>query len=149
MKALQLSQVESQPIYSLEKGNKSVTQAVSWVVLHLKVWHIIWKRKQTKIALLRYCSLAFASQEHFQINRSSSVLRKISDWIQTRCWPLSIFEWYMVVEQGPAGTQDSSVLVLLFYNMCLDGGLNVLKEKFLLFFIGYAKLIKYNIQIFL
>lgn len=46
-------------------------------------------------------------------------------------------------------TLEMSMDILLFYNMCLNGGLNMSQGKIINNFIGYFKLIKYKIQIFL
>lgn len=55
-------------------------------VLHLKVWHFIWKRKQTKIALLsdytdRFCMARWAlwNQYHFR-STACGIAAKIHSW---------------------------------------------------------------------
>lgn len=87
VKAFQLSQIASRPFYR-EKGN-SVTHAVSWWaegVLHLKVWHFIWKRKQTKIALLsdytdRFCMARWALWNQYHFRRTAcGAAAKIHSW---------------------------------------------------------------------
>lgn len=128
-KLYNLSQVESQPFYSLEKGN-SVTHVVSWVVLHLKVWHIIWKRKQTKIALLsdyrdRFCLSRWAlsnQYDQFSVRVQQNGLEVFPETISAHSkvlinsWPAGDPSLFWVIHSSwAAASRNSRLLSFRWY----------------------------------
>lgn len=91
-------------VLQLRERQQSDTHAVSWVVLHLKVWHIIWKRKQTKIAVLSDCRHRFGSSRwalsslYHQFSFSHrSTQRAERSWLNPDLLPTALFfEWFTV-----------------------------------------------------